>query len=42
MDLEGKVYRPMQLINFYKTGKHIDIDNIRKELEMCVQLDTNE
>ena len=30
---KGKVYRPMQVFNFYKTGKHIDISNIHKELE---------
>ena len=32
-DSKGKVYRPMQLFNFCKTGKHIDIGNILKELE---------
>lgn len=33
MDSKGKVYRPIQLLNLYKTGKHIDISNILKELE---------
>lgn len=37
MDSKGKVYRPMQLFNFCKTGKHIDISNIRKELENIPQ-----
>ena len=33
MDSKGKVYRPIQLLKLYKTGKHIDISNILKELE---------
>lgn len=37
MDSEGRVYRPMQVFNYYKTGKHIDISNIRKELECILQ-----
>ena len=37
MDSEGRVYRPMQVFNYYKTGKHIDISNIRKELENILQ-----